>query len=420
MRRLGLGGLVAVVVLAGLAACSDSDEVKERIAELRQRDLPVLVLPQEELGAVARGFVVDPESGPADNDLAAERSLVPGRTGADLERDGRITGYELTYSNDDPASSSAVVQVSTGVSLWTDSNSASSSLERILADFEAREGDTIEGLHLVEVRRFDVGGLGDEATGLVTAFEIPGAGTIYGTAVYTRIDRLGLTAAIISLDEPHEDDTRRIAETHEQWVRYVLTGEIDPTPIPVPDPVIPPENGESVLAGVALQLEDLPDGFMVVAQYLDPEGAGDVDFTREFEAAEGFARIGSSDIVNIQHNIVVFPSRFEAQAFVASIAAILAGDSGAEFLRGFLEAEGVFPDSLTTERIDVDLGDETVVIIAEAETFVADFVLTYIVTRIDTVVSAFIVVGDAHNFELSDIGQFAEIAVDRIVAADIG
>jgi hypothetical protein len=417
----------AVLAAALLAGCSSSDsgdsELRDAISDLRARDLNVLVLPQSEIGSLVRGFEIDSGSGASDNAEAAENSLNPDDTEGDMDERGRISGYSLDFTNPSPGEED-VLQVGTTVTLWEDADLASEAFELAVAEFFDYEGEEIEGLTLVTVEEFDPGDIGDEATGLRIEMEVPGVGSIFGTAVYVRLDRLGLNANMIGLgSESFDDDMIELAETHLEWVTDVLLGEITPEPVEIPEPVEPLDPGTDAppLDEVALRSEDLPTGFIETERGFDTDDpAGLYDFTSAFESVEEYAPIGNSLIGSIENNIIVYESTVEAQAFIGAIAGLLEGDSGAEFMLEIFRAEGVPATNVETERRDIDYGDQTVAVSARAQTDIGNVILSFILTRTGSTVTAFIVVGEAESFDLQDIGPIVEAIVDRVVAAGIG
>lgn len=417
--------LLAPAVLAAslLAGCDDLDsELQEPIADLRSRDLEVLVLAESEIGSLVRGFEIDSGSGPSDNAEAAENSLNPDDTEADMDERGRISGYSLDFTNPSPGEED-VLQVGTTVTLWEDADLASEAFELAVAEFFDYEGEEIEGLTLVSVEEFDPGDIGDEATGLRIEMEVPGLGSIYGTAVYVRLDRLGLNANMIGLgNESFDEDMIELADAHIAWVTDVLTGELDPEPVEIPEPADPvdPDGDAPPLDEVSLQASDLPAGFVETERGFETaDPAGLYDYTSAFESVEEYAQVGNSRIASIENNIIVYESTVEAQAFVGAIAGLLEGDSGAEFMLEIFRAEGVPATTVETERRDIDYGDQTVAVSARAETELGNVILSFILTRTGATVTAFIVVGEAENFDLQDVGPIVETVVDRVVAAGV-
>jgi hypothetical protein len=426
MRRLMLLGpaLLAVALFAGCSGSDDGDsELRDAIADLRARDLDVLVLPASEIGSLARGFDVDSGSGPVDNATAADNSINPDDTERDMERKGRISGYGLDYSNPGPGEDD-VLQVGTSVSLWEDADKASTSLNEAIAEFLEYEGEEIDGLVLAKAERFEVNGLGDEAVGMRIEMDVPGLGSIYGTAVYVRMDRLGLNANMLGFSsEDYAEDMISLARKHLQWVTDVVTGDLDPDPVEIPEPVDPVDPGPDgpPLDEASLQLSDLPGGFVETERGFNTTNpAGLYDFTSAFESTGEYAEVGNSLIASIENNIIVYESTIEAQAFIGAIAGLLEGDSGAEFMLEIFRAEGVPATSVETERRDIDFGDQTVAVIARAETTLGNVVLNFTLVRTGATVTNFIIVADGDSFDLQDLGPIVEDVVDRVLAAGIG
>jgi hypothetical protein len=61
-------------------------------------DLALMVLPQADLGAAARGLRPDDDSGPTSNEEAADETLDPDDTRVSLRGAGRMAGHKLYYA----------------------------------------------------------------------------------------------------------------------------------------------------------------------------------------------------------------------------------------------------------------------------------------------------------------------------------
>ena len=80
-----------------LVACSSGDDDGDEAPEqIDQADLAIMVVPPAEFGEEYADTPVDPDSGFADSDEAADDSLDPADTGQDLEEMGYQTGYGLS------------------------------------------------------------------------------------------------------------------------------------------------------------------------------------------------------------------------------------------------------------------------------------------------------------------------------------
>ena len=82
-------GILALVAPGGSAA----------VAAPTLERLAIMVLPKSAYGPEANRFEVDIGSGVVDNDAAVETTLDPDDTAAQLGRDGRILGYDVSYSD---------------------------------------------------------------------------------------------------------------------------------------------------------------------------------------------------------------------------------------------------------------------------------------------------------------------------------
>ena len=422
--------LLAVVMLIA-TACGNDDDLAAPVEELSAASLPQLVLPPGELGGLGDDFEVDHLSGELPGTEPVGSIIIPGRTTGNLDLSARDGAYELIYYSPGASGDGDVIDVGSHAELWQDADAASASMEEALEDFEAQEGDDLDGWRLESVSTVDAGDIASEDSGIHLEFVVPGAGPVHVIMLSARLDRLVLSTTVIAFDEPRDDEARDIAARHVEWAEAVITGKTDPptveipaepTPIPEPTPEpepTPAENGDDLLGQVALQLDDLPGGFMLVDEYLDPAGAGLADFTREFEAENMTVAVGDSRIISIENNVMVFASSSEAGLFASAVASVLDGEEGEEFLRQALEDEGLEPRDLSSRRVELDLGDETVVILVEAETGFGDFVLTYTITRHGDVISALITTAMADGFNMDDIEAIATIVLDRIAGAGL-
>jgi len=413
---MAIAGAALLLTACGGGGDSTDSELEAALEDLVTGDLATLVLPLDEIGAIGRDMVIDPDSGPRDNARAAESSIDPDDTASDHERAGRLGGFVANYANNAASEPEDVYTITPSVHLYRDADAASAALEDQLADIDEAEGDDRDGVVMEEVERFDAS-VGDESQGITFVAEAGALGTLRGTAVYGRVGRLGFTVGIVAVgDDSREDDVRELAEQQFDWITGVLKGEIDAEPLEVPTPTEAPSLGE-----LALQLSDLPPGFdETEAGFETNDPAGEFDYTRSFEASGESAEIGSGTrVISLDNNIIVFGDAVEARAFIAAVSAILEGDTGAEFLANLLADEGLAVENLQVEQRNVDLGDETRVVEASAQTNFGDVVLAFIMSRQGRVVSVFIVTGEAEGWNLADVGPLAELVFARLEAAGL-
>ena len=226
--------------LATLApACAGGnggDELERALRSVTKDHLPVMVLPQEDLGEEFADLEVDEGSGFVDNQEAADNSIDPDDTAGDLEGAGRINGYELVYIDSDLLSAleagGGVYEVGTGVELFEDGRAASDYLAKQVDDYLGLEGEEIDvGLTLEKVETFAVGGLADEAVGLRARASLRDV-QLYGTVVIFRLDRLVGAVGVGRVDDANvNSQVEAIARALEQRIEGVLLGDIGGTPL---------------------------------------------------------------------------------------------------------------------------------------------------------------------------------------------
>ncbi len=187
------------VLLALPAACGDGR------ADLTGRDisddeLAAMVLALDELGSAYADFSLD-EVGFATNEEEGEGGFAPEDEADDVERFGRINGYEAGYSPAEGSEGQPVVAVGTTVILFRDVDGASGNLKDAVEDGRRAIGKTSEGVRLEDVEEFDLSDVGDEAVGLVMTVSDESRQELRGYFAAFRRGRLMGVASIGRLDE---------------------------------------------------------------------------------------------------------------------------------------------------------------------------------------------------------------------------
>jgi hypothetical protein len=274
---------LAVVLLAAFVAVvvvlrGGDDRLAAELRSLTAADLDVLVLPLEAMGPEFADFeAVD--AGFRDNRTAAENSLDPDDTEAELEELGRITGYDLVYVDPNGfglVSGEGVLFVATSVELYKDAEGASEALGRQLGVFEEMEEQKF-GSGVEEVSTFPVGSLGDDSLGVKVRYSSVPV-DYYETLVAFTMDRLMIVATLGNVgDEAFIGQTQSLAQLMELRITGVLVGEISATPVSVAAfvPEEPPEGEEEPLGpGFTLGLRcSYASGFLR-EKYSLPPGKG--------------------------------------------------------------------------------------------------------------------------------------------------
>jgi hypothetical protein len=131
------------ICLAVLTACggdNGDNELDRALRSITENDLAIMVLPQEDLGEEFADLQIDDESGFVDNEEAADDTVDPDDTADDLERAGRINGYQLNFSIGEAEvvrvlqAGEGVILVGTEVELFDDADSASDYLAKQVED----------------------------------------------------------------------------------------------------------------------------------------------------------------------------------------------------------------------------------------------------------------------------------------------
>jgi hypothetical protein len=279
---------------------------------MTRADLAVMVLPRDELGPLARGLVVDDDSGPSGNRAAASESINPRDRARSLRRAGRLDGYELTYSDSTSTALGAgegVTSVSTSVELFRDEKAVAAFLDQETDVCKRFRATDVEDVKLVDCDTVEVGDVGDGAAGLLLAARFSDIRT-FGTIVSFRRGRIHGTANVWRADRDDVlAETRRIARLLDDRIQRVLAGTIDAEPVPVPKQQAAPAADPALLT---LRLGDLPRGTSVAGQGYKQHG--DVpSYFREFDL--GQARLSGSKVLYLRGMAQVLANKSSALYF---------------------------------------------------------------------------------------------------------
>lgn len=389
MRHL-VPGLAALLAVLAAVACSGEERGSDQPpSSVGQDQLAIMVLSADTLGAAAAGLQLDAEtSGVRDNEAAAAGSLDPDDNAAELERAGRITGYELDYADSDLtalAAAEGIYEIGTRVQLFTDAGAASQFLTRQIADYVRLDGaGTSSAYRLNGVSTFSVD-IGDEAIGLTTGIGL-GQIPLHGTLVSFRVGPLLATAQLLRSDDV--DDAIRvqqIARTLEQRIEGVLRGEVTGEPVPLPAPrSLGPPASDLDPATMALRLEDLPAGTAVADEGYVDDTTAVATFRRSFDV---------SSLLRLETEVRLLGSSAEASLALAGIAEEL--ETGASVER----------------PAAADLGDDSLAISAVLETEQSYAV----VVQVGRAVGAVLAVGD--TVDPATVRDLARALVARMDSA---
>jgi len=238
IRARALLGWVAVIALsAALAACGGSGEQPDlTTGEITDAQLNLMVLGRADLGEEYADLQFIEQAGFLTNETRVKWALDPEDEASDLERFGRVNGYEAAYvAFARPAEGAGLDEIRVGVSLFADAAGASAYLEDELADIEQGTGGQHAGMILEDVKRFKVGGIADRSVGFraraTAAAGQDSAAPTNVTQVYFRRGRLLADVAIGRVDEEDASEAvQTLARKLDERIQAVLRGEVTPTP----------------------------------------------------------------------------------------------------------------------------------------------------------------------------------------------
>jgi hypothetical protein len=416
-----------VLALVGAAGCKGGESELERaLRSIREEQLEIMVLPQEELGDEFGDLEVDDESGFTDNDEAADDTIDPEDTGEDLEGAGRIRGYELTYS--DPTFAAleegvGVISVGSEVELFEDGSAASAFVAKQVDDFRRLEGEEIEvSFRLDEVETFDVEGLADEATGIRARASF-GEAEATQTVVAFVFDRLVGAAFLSRADDADvNSQVEAMARALAQRMEEVLLGEVSGTPVPLPEGeeedegFVPPPAGAPDLAAMVLSLDDLPAGVSIDREgYVEDEDTV-ASYEREFDL--GLTPIGASLFGSLQNDIDLYDSDVEAAGTFTGMRALFTSETAAEFFASALSAGGGFEaTNVSSEPVVLpDLGDASFGVLAAFDSPFGPFRAIWIFVKVDGSIGSLIITAPAGELDPADAVPLAEAMTARMEA----
>jgi hypothetical protein len=413
-----LVGLTAAAIVVSFAAAASVPASK----------LAIMVLPKAALGPAGSSLRLDrSSSGVQDNAASADDSIDPHDTASSLARAGRITGYELGYSDPSLAAlqrGAGLLEIDTEVDLYTQPSAVSAAMAKDLSDFRRYEGKVVDGVKLRKVEAFDVPRLGDAVFGRRLALSFNGKrvwvtgvefrlGALEGSAVVTRADGSDVSRQTIAL-----------AQALEGRMRGVLAGTVSGTPVPIPGgaaPAKPPATrpkGAPDLSRAVLGTSDLPAGTRTTrSEYVRNKDAV-ATYEREFDLSGKLA--GGSRLLSLESDVSLYKSDGDASVFVVAVESIL-GNAGSGtwhdfFVQKFQEGAGFKLTSVHLVRnrrlpYGSDARDITVRLGTPLGTFDASFVFM----RVGRLVgSIYAVTLPGNHISSADVVQLERRAVQKM------
>ncbi len=341
--------LVFAVLLAGCGGSKDETPAAAPI--VTRADLPRMLVPKQDLGALAWGLNLDRSvSGRISHNEAAEDTVDPRDTGRGLARAGRLHGYDLTYSASRP-SPSGVVLISQGIELFRTEEAASATLKKHVADYMRFRGRTVDGIKLARVEEFDVDA-GDEANGLRIRAVYRARGiTVYSAlAAFRRGRVVGHGHILLRRELGVTGDVDRLVGAMDDRVRDAFSAKI---------PGAASSKGTTRKRldpkSVTLGGKDLPVG-TALAHQGHFQGPGLRAYLREYDVLEG--RLAGSRIFYARTMAQVFetgPAAARNQKYMSSASG--ANSITRRFLGAYFAKTGFTPRGVTARPLHWRAGD---------------------------------------------------------------
>jgi hypothetical protein len=285
-----LCGVLPLVVAAGaIVLGSAASGARGAVA---QPSLALMPLPKSSLGSTALSLPLDSDSGVQSNADAAGNAN-GNVTAAQLDKLGRITGYQLDY-NDAAAHALAVrrglLEVVTSVELYRSAAAARSGLA-----FWRKDATDLAKLRAVgvsaSVKAFRASGLPSPSYAATAVLKIPGKPKVYGIMAEFAT---GPLVAQVSVTAADAADRRgyavSLAKQLATRIRDVLAGRVAGPPVPLPGTAKagPPPNGPD-LALLTLSPTDLGGGTIKQQGYkLDKDLSPVSEYARTMSPAGPF------------------------------------------------------------------------------------------------------------------------------------
>jgi hypothetical protein len=365
--------IAALVLLMLLPACGaqTADPVADATSggkAAARMGLDTMVVPQEDIGGLPPGLRVSPDSGWNDNRSEAERSLDPGDSAASLATAGRITGYELTYSDPTRAalrSGSGVDAVITWVELFS-SDSAASAYLRDRIDYARGLGGTSPqaGVFFGAVLPFDIR-MADEAYGLREP-AVFGGDHIFRTLISFRRGHIVAGGMVVRADSGDASpDVERVVGVLDTRIQIALHGgPANGKPVLIPKDGVPLDGqqptadrpqGAPDLAAIALGPADLPPGIPCEPGRYTHTTPPRITFRRSF-CPQGKA-VGNTRLVALTSEVSAFESEVAAKTSLNLAVQTFLSPSGVKTLAAnFAATSGLVPTHIRSRRLELDGG----------------------------------------------------------------
>ena len=282
-------------------------------------------LPVSVLGSGGNGLSLDPRDSGARTNAAAAADATGKVTGAQLTRLGRITGYQLDYS--DPAAYAqghGLIELTTGVDVYHDAGAASRALTFWRQD-DLLNRTYASSLMSVSVKWYSAGAVGGRSYALLFELAPAGAPPVYETDLaFTRGDLLGAVSLTGASGDGIEAEAAGLAQKLSARIRAARAGRLRGRPVRVPPKpkAGPPARGPDP-SKLVLRPADLGGGKVKKEGYtVGPERDALSTYDRQMTPAGSFPFLESE--------VSLFQSTDEARFIAAALGATFASPAAAK------------------------------------------------------------------------------------------
>ena len=302
-------------------------------------------------------------SGVQTNAAAAEDTLDPKDTGAQLARGGRVSGYSLEYdqlSFESLMRGRGVLAVGTSVDDFASPAAARRYIAKQLADGRRYKGKYVEaGFRLTDWTPTPVKGLGKGAVVIREALRL-GDTWFRGTVVVFRMGKLmgsvGVTRADAKSDARYAVRLARVLAQRMKQAGHVSLG-LQPVFVPQMAQQGKRPAGGPELAAMALAAGDVPNGAQLIRDAYVANRTSLGKYVREFDFQN--ARLGGAGLFSVESEVNLLRSSAEASGVMVRLRA----------LYGSPDVDRAFTDGFNVNGVKIELrksvsaGDEAVLLV---------------------------------------------------------
>ena len=361
------------------------------------------------------------DNGFEDNEAAADKTIPPEDTAQDLDAQGRLDGYQHSFTD-----ATALFSLRTTAELFDSSDLARTFIETQFGDFFFLVGQEIDQDPIVTLDAYQLNpfppSVGDDARAGLLAVTVQTDGgpvEVVNNFLVWRSGRVVAGVQVVSFDgQERVEAVARLSLVMEQRIDQVFAMEIpvaptpSPTPTPTPIPLLD-------LEAMAPTLEDIP-GAVVHEEGIVEDPITLETYVREFRPPESEASfpLGSSQVGQVVARLEQYATAGEASEFPLALADISPDLFGDLLGQSLVEALGITAEDLVAASVDLPtLGDAAAgfqITVGAAEVRQDIFFVFSARGRVAPVLT---VVGLAGEVAAADVVALAQLIDQRILEA---